>query len=109
MLPSRRSVGRTAAALLAAGADGLERQLDPGPEAIGDQYGDPGNHLVLPVSYAEGIEAFAGSELAAALGEDFGVNFLAMVNNELALYEANSIGGVDEVSEWEFARYVEFT
>ncbi|MEE9414988.1 MAG: glutamine synthetase family protein [Acidimicrobiales bacterium] len=97
------------AALLAAGADGLERELDPGAEAIGDQYSEPGKHPALPVTYAEGIAAFAGSELAAALGKDFGVNFLAMVNNELSLYEANATGGPDEVSEWEFARYVEFS
>jgi glutamine synthetase len=97
------------AALLAAGADGLERQLDPGPQAMGDQYEDPGDHPLLPATFAEGMAAFAGSPLAAALGDDFGVNFLALTTNELALYEANATGDVDDVTEWEFARYVEFT
>ncbi len=97
------------AAILAAGADGLERQLDPGPEATGDQYEDPGDHPALPTTYAEGLEAFAGSELADALGADFGTNFLAMVSSELSLHEANATGGPDDVSDWEFARYVEFT
>jgi glutamine synthetase len=97
------------AALLAAGADGLERQLDPGPQAMGDQYEDPGVHPLLPATFAEGLEAFAGSPLAAALGDDFGVNFLALTTNELALYEANATGDVDDVTDWEFTRYVEFT
>ena len=97
------------AAILAAGADGLERQLDPGPEATGDQYEDPGDHPALPATYAEGLEAFAGSELADALGTDFGTNLLALVASEVALHEANATGGPDDVSDWEFTRYAEFT
>ena len=97
------------AGLLAAGADGLERQLDPGPEAVGDQYAEPGDHVALPTDYAAGISAFAGSPLAAALGDAFTTNFLAMVGNELALYQANAAGDVDAVTDWERARYLEFT
>ncbi len=97
------------AALLAAGADGLERQLDPGPEATGDQYADPGGHTALPASFADGVAAFSGSPLAAALGVAFSTNFLAMTANELALYEANAEGDPDDVTPWEFARYIEFS
>jgi glutamine synthetase len=97
------------AALLAAGADGLERQLDPGAAATGDQYADHGNHASLPATFAEGVEAYEGSALATALGGPFSENLMAMIRNELALYEANAVGGADDVTDWEFARYVEFS
>jgi glutamine synthetase len=97
------------AGLLAAGADGLERQLDPGPEATGDLYEDPGDHRPLPATFADGIAAFRDSELAGSLGEDFSTNLLALVSNELTLYEANASDGDNSVSTWEFDRYVEFT
>ncbi len=97
------------AGLLAAGADGLERKLDPGLEASGDQYEDPGQHEALPVTFAEGVAAFDQSELASALGEQFSINFMAMTTNELALYEKNAVGDADDVSTWEFDRYIEFT
>ena len=95
--------------VLAAGDDGLERELDPGEEASGDQYEDPGDHPELPATFAEGVAAFTGSALADALGEEFGINFLAMVNNELGLHTEHATGGPDDVSDWEFQRYVEFT
>jgi glutamine synthetase len=97
------------AALLAAGADGLERQLDPGPAATGDQYADHGNHAALPATFADGLHAYEGSALASALGPLFSENLIAMTRNELALYEANANGGIDDVTDWEFARYVEFS
>lgn len=98
------------AGLLAAGADGLERQLDPGPAAEGDQYGDPGAHEALPATYADGLAAFEGSALAGMLGDEFGAHFVAMINNELAMYAEHATGGdPDAVTEWEFKRYVEFT
>jgi len=97
------------AAVLAAGADGLERQLDPGAEAQGDQYENPGSHPALPVTFAEGIAAFADSSLGDALGADFKTNFLAMTRNELGLYEENAGDDPDAVSQWEFDRYIEFS
>jgi glutamine synthetase len=97
------------AGILAAGADGLERQLDPGPEATGDLYEDPGDHEALPATFADGIAAFRDSELAGSLGADFSTSLLALVSNELTLYEANASDGDDSVSAWEFDRYVEFT
>jgi glutamine synthetase len=97
------------AAVLAAGADGLERQLDPGVESTGDQYADPGKSVALPATFAEGVAAFQDSPLMAALGPQFSENFMAMTLNELALYEANASGDPDDVTAWEFARYVEFS
>jgi glutamine synthetase len=98
------------AAVLAAGADGLERQLDPGREALGDQYADAGAHRPLPVTFAEALAAFEGSELASALGSDFAQNYVALSANELALYREHAIDtpDADEITEWEFSRYVEF-
>jgi glutamine synthetase len=97
------------AAILAAGAHGLENELDPGPLAEGDQYADPGSHALLPASFPEGLAAFRGSRLAADLGAEFSANFVAMTENELALYEANADGDIDAITDWEFARYAEFS
>jgi glutamine synthetase len=99
------------AAVLAAGADGLERGCDPGVEATGDQYADAGEHRALPVTFAEALDAYRGSALAAALGADFSENFVAMTENELALYRehADDSPTADAITDWEFARYVEFS
>jgi glutamine synthetase len=97
------------AAVLAAGADGLERQLDPGPIGVGDLYTEPGDAIALPATFADGVAAFEGSEFTRVLGEAFSTNFLALARNELALYEANASGDPDDVTGWEFARYAEFT
>jgi glutamine synthetase len=96
------------AAVLAAGADGVERSLDPGAPAFGDQYDDPGDHAALPATFADGVEAFRGSSLAAALGSEFSANFLALIDNEVVQYHEHATGSSDTVTEWEFARYVEF-
>ena len=97
------------AAVLAAGADGLERQLDPGPAAYGDQYDDPGSHPLLPATFAEGVAAFRDSNLATAIGPNFSANFLALIDNEVALYAEHDSDDPDVVTDWEFARYREFT
>ncbi len=97
------------AAVLAAGADGLERQLDPGPMGTGDLYSEPGDHRPLPATFADAIAAFEGSEFTSVLGEAFCTNFLALARNELALYEANAAGDPDDVTAWEFTRYAAFT
>jgi glutamine synthetase len=96
------------AAVLAAGADGLERALDPGPAAFGDQYDDPGDHPALPATFDEGVEAFRGSALAAALGSEFSANFLSIIDNEVVLYNEHAAGDPETVTDWEFARYAEF-
>ena len=97
------------AAVLAAGLDGIERDLDPGPMSTGDKYGDPGDAVELPLTLAAAIEAFEGSALADQLGEKFTETYLATARHELGLYtEAVGEEG-DEVSQWERDRYLEHT
>jgi glutamine synthetase len=63
------------AAILAAGLDGIERQLDPGPRSDNDNYAkplEPGSCGRLPVNLGEALDAFnADSTLRQALGEEF--------------------------------------
>jgi len=63
------------AAILAAGLDGIEHQLDPGPRHDNDNYADPLSSERcgrLPGSLGEALEAFAAdTALRQALGEDF--------------------------------------
>jgi glutamine synthetase len=63
------------AAVLAAGLDGIERQLDPGPRSDNDSYADPGATIharPLPASLGEALMAFAADgRLRESLGEPF--------------------------------------
>jgi glutamine synthetase len=63
------------AAVLAAGLDGIERQLDPGPRSDSNTYTDPPQGpeaRALPASLPEALEAFAADRvLRLALGESF--------------------------------------
>ena len=63
------------AALLAAGLDGIERQLDPGPRRDNDNYAAPLPTDAcprLPADLGEALEAFAAdTTLRASLGEEF--------------------------------------
>ncbi|MBM5800993.1 MAG: type III glutamate--ammonia ligase [Cyanobacteria bacterium K_DeepCast_35m_m2_023] len=63
------------AALLAAGLDGIERQLDPGPRHDNDNYAEPlgiDQCPRLPADLGEALDAFAADQpLRSALGEDF--------------------------------------
>ncbi|MCP9809434.1 type III glutamate--ammonia ligase [Cyanobium sp. HWJ4-Hawea] len=63
------------AAVLAAGLDGIDRQLDPGPRHDNDNYASPlgqGQCQRLPRDLGEALAAFAtDSVLRQALGEDF--------------------------------------
>ena len=98
------------AGLLAAGADGLERGADPGPMSVGDKYDDPGDAAPLPANAADGIAAFEGSTLGAALGEEFSTNFVLMAKAELDKFaEAGCDPAGDDVTDWERDRYIEFT
>jgi glutamine synthetase len=71
------------AAVLAAGLDGIERQLDPGARSDANTYTDPpapGSARPLPSSLEEALEAFAAdSILQAALGEPFCRAYLELV------------------------------
>lgn len=63
------------AALLAAGLDGIERQLDPGPRHDNDNYANPlaaEQCPRLPADLGEALDAFAADgPLRACLGEEF--------------------------------------
>jgi glutamine synthetase len=63
------------AAVLAAGLDGIERELDPGPRHDNDNYAEPlpaSSSRRLPGSLGEALEAFAAdAALRQGLGEEF--------------------------------------
>jgi glutamine synthetase type III len=63
------------AAILAAGLDGIARQLDPGPRHDNDNYADPlgwGQCQRLPADLGEALDAFAAdTALRESLGEEF--------------------------------------
>jgi glutamine synthetase len=63
------------AVILAAGLDGIERQLDPGPRHNNDNYAYPlalDQCRRLPADLGEALDAFAAdTPLRYALGEEF--------------------------------------
>lgn len=94
------------AGLLAAGADGVERKLDPGPMAVGDLYTNPGDATELPADLKTAIQAFAGSNLATQLGDSFAKSYASIAVAEAALGDEHSTNA-DEVNDWERERYLE--
>ena len=70
------------AAVLAAGLDGIERQLDPGPRSERNTAAEPpagSDWRALPSSLGEALAAFeADGQLRAALGEPFCQAYLAL-------------------------------
>ncbi|MDR5886089.1 type III glutamate--ammonia ligase [Vreelandella janggokensis] len=96
------------AALIAAGLDGIDRQLDPGkakninlyeltPEQCREQKID-----ILPQSLTEAIDALeADSVLREGLGEEITDEFIKVKREEWADYSS-------QVSDWEIQRYAEF-
>ena len=70
------------AAVLAAGLDGIERQLDPGPRSERNTAAEPpagSDWRALPSSLGEALAAFAADgRLRAALGEPFCQAYLAL-------------------------------
>jgi glutamine synthetase len=95
------------AAVLAAGCDGLERQLPLPPMAVGDMYTEPGNCAQLPDTMDAAIKEFRNSALAAALGPAFAENFVVLAEYEQALAAEAMAGDPDVVTDWERARYLE--
>ena len=88
------------AALLAAGLDGIERRIDPGPAFRGDVYGAEGLPQV-PGSLVEAIGALEQSAFAReALGDAVVDHYLHFARSELAACEA-------QVSDVERRRYFE--
>ena len=94
------------AGVLAAGADGLNRQLDPGPMCLGDMYTNPGETEPLPTDIAGAVAAYEGSALGTELGDMFSESFVSIAKAEIALAAENS-PDADEVNDWERARYLE--
>lgn len=97
------------AAVLAAGLDGLDRQLDPGPPAEGDLGRLGADDLarqgvaLLPRSAGEALAAVEADEVVmTALGPVCGPEFLRVKREELARYERH-------VGEWEREVYFERT
>jgi glutamine synthetase len=95
------------AALIAAGIDGLDRTLDPGPPATGDlghmedgALTDQGVRL-LPRTAHEALDAIeADPVVMAALGPVCGPELLRIRREELARYDRH-------VSDWERTVYLE--
>jgi glutamine synthetase len=96
------------AALIAAGLDGIDRKLDPGPaqninlyELTPEQLKDKGIKL-LPQSLNEAIDALeADSVICGGLGQDLAREFIRLKRMEWTEYSRH-------VSEWESRRYLEF-
>ncbi len=94
------------AGMIAAGLDGIERQLDPGPDCEDDlfelslaQIGERGIAL-LPQSLAEAVAALeADATVCGALGDTLAREFIAIKREEHAAYSRH-------VSDWELRRYV---
>ncbi|CAB3396088.1 Glutamine synthetase [Kyrpidia spormannii] len=94
------------AAIVAAGLDGIERQIDPGPPFAGNAYkltwadASERGMTVLPRTLKEALEALDGDEvLTEALGPDLVSLYLEVKEREWREYHAS-------VSEWEVERYL---
>ncbi|MEM7286707.1 MAG: glutamine synthetase family protein [Actinomycetota bacterium] len=93
-------------AILAAGADGIERELTPPIMCEGDMYSNPGDTVALPTDLGGAVAAFEGSALAAQLGEMFSTTYVCIADHEIALAAENN-PDADDVNDWERARFAE--
>ncbi|MBI3528923.1 MAG: type III glutamate--ammonia ligase [Betaproteobacteria bacterium] len=96
------------AAILAAGMDGVDRELDPGKPINENLYEWSPEKLkragigLLPQSLKEALDEFEKDKvLRAALGEDLSQEFLTLKRMEWVEYSRH-------VSDWERERYAEF-
>src|SRR5712692_1792764 len=75
------------AALLAAGLDGVENKIDPGPELKGNAY-EAAEAEPFPSSLREAVDNWEGSELAKrAFGEDVWAHYLNYGRTEQRLFD----------------------
>jgi glutamine synthetase len=96
------------AALIAAGLDGIDRKLDPGPpqninlyELTLEELADKGIKL-LPQSLNEAIDALEqDAVICNGLGQDLAREFIRLKRMEWTEYSRH-------VSDWESRRYLEF-
>ena len=73
-------------ALLAAGLDGIENQIDPGPELKGNAY-EAGEAEPFPSSLADAVELWDGSEFARrAFGDEVHAHYLNYGRTEWRLF-----------------------
>lgn len=96
------------AAMIAAGLDGVDRKLDPGPPhnvnfyALSPQEIAARNIDILPQSLSEAVEALNKSELfRKTLGTEFIDEFVSLKRDEWTDYHRH-------VSDWEVKRYLSF-
>jgi glutamine synthetase len=88
------------AALLAAGLDGIERRLEPGPAFAGDVYAAAGLPRV-PTCLPEAIAELDRSPFARkAFGDEVIAHLLHFARSEQAYFES-------AVTDWEKRRYFE--
>jgi glutamine synthetase len=95
------------AGLIAAGLDGIERRLDPGPDLADDLFTLPLANIrargigVLPQSLGEAVAALAADAvLRAALGPTLAEQFIALKTDEHTHFARH-------VSAWEMHRYAD--
>ena len=93
-------------AILAAGSDGVERELAPPIMCEGDMYSNPGDNVALPTDLPGCVAAFEGSSLAEQMGEVFSTTYVCIANHEIAL-AADNAADEDDVNDWERARFAE--
>ncbi len=94
------------AAVLAAGADGIENKLEPPERSDGDMYTNPGGCTELPTDVEGAAAEFSGSRLAAQLGDMFSRSFVSLVAADAELATESAAEG-DDVNDWERQRYLE--
>ncbi len=94
-----------AAAMVAAGLDGIARQLDPGPDCVDDLFDWPLARIreagigLLPQSLAQALDALeADTVVCGALGPVLSTEFLRLKRAEWLAYARH-------VSAWELDRY----
>lgn len=90
------------AALLAAGLDGIDRDLDPGPGYEGDSYEitEPGDIPVVPQYLHEALAELQKDEyICRMMGPEFTQAFLTLKTMEVERFRAH-------VTDWEFNEYV---
>jgi glutamine synthetase len=88
------------AAILAAGLDGIENKIDPGPAADGDVYHDEsGQYQQVPFYLRDAIaELKADTVLAEAFSPELIGAFVALKENEESRFKTT-------VTDWEFNEY----
>jgi glutamine synthetase len=100
------------AAILSAGLDGIERELDPPPPVAGNAYRLDDAHAgpKLPVTLGDALDALeADSFLVEALGPALVSTFVAMKRGEVARF-VQEVGELDvnTISAWELEEYAAY-